>query len=121
MAGRSRPGKKLAHGKGAGRRGRPRRTFPALLLVAAAIAVALAAVVVPRLLVGGDNSQDVGEVAATSAPQRAGDLAVSASSVDLGHIPLDSWANYSFRLRNEGQAPLVVTVREASVSALQGC
>ncbi|MBI2916953.1 MAG: hypothetical protein HYY01_03080 [Chloroflexi bacterium] len=52
-------------------------------------------------------------------PKRMGPVEVSTTEVDLGQVPISRWVTPSFKVRNVGQAPLVLMFD--NVETLEGC
>jgi hypothetical protein len=83
--------------------------------------LAVAIVVVGLLLLSNmGRDKDVVSVA-QSGPERVGPLEVSATSIDLGRVPLDRWVNPTFLLRNVSEGPVTITIPRAGVETLEGC
>jgi hypothetical protein len=103
------------------RPGQPRTYGPrlALIFVPVAIAAVIAALVI--LARGGDagevKTSDAAGVPAAS-PAVEGVVA-ERSSVDLGHVPLDTPVKYDFTLRNTGTER--VSVGPPRIEVLEGC
>ena len=95
-----------------------------LLVVAGVLVVALALVAAALLPRGGGESHEGHqgrEVAAPEPSLRVGPLEVSATEADLGKVPLDTWVNYTFRLRNASEKPVTITLPREGVETLEGC
>ena len=77
-------------------------------------------VVVAALVFKMGRYKEGGSVASSN-PERVGPLEVSATRIDLGHVPLNQWVNPTFHLSNVSAEPVTITIPRQGVETLEGC
>jgi len=53
--------------------------------------------------------------------ERVGPLEVSATQIDLGHVPLNQWVSPTFHLSNVSAELVTITIPRQGVETLEGC
>lgn len=111
------------HGRRAGRTRKPRLRTLAMkarrwLALSGLTAVTL---LVAVAVVSSWGNKSTFEATATPLEEivQVGDIEVVAPSVDLGRVPLDTFVDHEFVLRNVGERP--VTLGDVFVQTLEGC
>ncbi|MBI4282158.1 MAG: hypothetical protein HY672_01555 [Chloroflexi bacterium] len=77
-------------------------------------------VVAAALVFNMGRDKDAGSVASSN-PERVGPLEVSATQIDLGHVPLNQWVNPTFHLSNVSAESVTITIPKQAVETLEGC